>query len=1042
MRQPDPRPRSGQAPAYRTLDRMSVRAPMLPVEFFLALGGPHTPGPPDLRAIVTGNPWVRWALAVGSPDLFDALERPSTRDGARLRAKLLRYLIRISSRPTPYGLFAGVALGRWGDGTDLSIAEAPARTRTRLDMGGLLGWVLELESQPRVYRHLRLVANPAALDRAGRVFLAERALADDRASAAGMSVRATGVVRKALAAAREPIRYADLAGALLAASPSATPEKVDALLGDLLRQTFLLTDLRPPLTAANPARYVLDRLAEVPGIEELHAGLSAVLDDASVCDAQAPTEALAAYRRLSARAAALWGTPAPAAPQVDAALGLGGNRVHEAVGREVARAAEILLRLTPWPQGPPHLAAYRREFEARYGQDREVALIELLDLNFGLGPPGASELAPAPTPPAGRTQALMELASAALCDRQFEVELDEATLARLAACDPARDDLPASLELSVFVSAESAEAVDAGEFLVVLGPNVGALEAGRSLGRFADLLGPDATDLLARAAEAQTEHDPDRLAAELVCMPRPLRVANVVVRPAVRGHEIVLGTSPGVSPSRVIPPGELVVGLRGDRFYVRWPAAGAEVRVSAGHMLNPRHSPALGRLLTALGYDGLPMLSGFDWGPAHALPFLPRVRVGRFVLSQAQWRLDRFVRADALPCETPGVFTAALARWRDRWHVPRFVYLTEGDNRLLLDLETSEQADVLRAHVARLRDGEILRLQEALPGPEGSWVRGPGGRYVTELIVPLVLREPRGPSRPAVTAVTAAPPVPDAIRLRPPGSEWLYVKLYGPRSLEDDLILGPIRQLVQDAIGSGAAEDWFFVRYADPAAHVRLRFRGDPNRLRHVLLPEVCAWAGRLMADGACARFGFDTYDREVERYGGEAAAREVERLFRADSQAALDLIRLARGPAEPLGREALVALSADDLLAALGLDARDRARWGRDRSAARDEAGPAFRAHKAELRALLGGRGHSPERPWHGAFREILAARRAALAPIVARLDELARDGRFSRPLPTVRDSVVHMHANRLLGTNRNAERVAYGLLARARASLMRYPG
>ncbi len=66
---------------------------------------------------------ARLAIAVGSLSLLDELDRPvsSQRDALKREKKVLRYLIRMSTRPTPYGLFAGVALGRWGNRTDLSI---------------------------------------------------------------------------------------------------------------------------------------------------------------------------------------------------------------------------------------------------------------------------------------------------------------------------------------------------------------------------------------------------------------------------------------------------------------------------------------------------------------------------------------------------------------------------------------------------------------------------------------------------------------------------------------------------------------------------------------------------------------------------------------------------------------------------------------------------------------------------------------------------------------------------------------------------------
>ena len=89
-------------------------------------------------------------------------------------------------------------------------------------------------------------------------------------------------------------------------------------------------------------------------------------------------------------------------------------------------------------------------------------------------------------------------------------------------------------------------AIDAGDYQVVVGPNIGPCAAGRSLGRFADLLGPLATAALGRAAAAEAALRPDVSAAEIAYLPMHGRMGNVLLRPAVRSREIVFSTTPGV----------------------------------------------------------------------------------------------------------------------------------------------------------------------------------------------------------------------------------------------------------------------------------------------------------------------------------------------------------------------------------------------------------------------------------------------------------------------------------------------------------------
>ena len=149
--------------------------------------------------------------------------------------------------------------------------------------------------------------------------------------------------------------------------------------------------------------------------------------------------------------------------------------------------------------------------------------------------------------------------------------------------------------------------------------------------------------------------------------------------------------------------------------------------------------------------------------------------------------------------------------------------------------------------LAALRAGAALVLQEALPGPEHAWIEGSEGSYLAEFIVPLVLR-PFAKAAPALAVADEAPhaegpPASAVNRLRPPGSDWLFVKLYYPAVLEEEFLIGPVRDFCHEMSRRRLTDGWFFVRYADPDLHVRLGFRGDPNRLLAELLPEICAWA-------------------------------------------------------------------------------------------------------------------------------------------------------------------------------------------------------
>lgn len=1061
--EPGTRSKSASGLLYEPLDFVLVRAPLLPIEAYLALSDQL-----DYNEVKSGstnhsyfqsgtlapcNPRIRWTLAVGSSALLDDLERssPSNKDADHLKGKLLRFLIRMSTRPTPYGLFAGVALGHWGQKTDLVLAADTPQTRTRPDMAWLLSLVLELEANLEIRKHLCLIANPAAFIRADRVFLTERASTGEANAALAVSVHASGAVKKALAIAREPIPYRDLADKLLSTTSGATPEKVERLITELLQQTLLLTDLRPPLTTDSPARYVAGRLANIPAAKEALSQLRSILDAAAIYDTLPPEEGVAAYRRLVAQANEVNKAAAETPLQVDMSITLRGRQIAQIVGTELARAAELLLRMTPLPAGLTYFEAYRRAFVSRYGHNREVPLLELLDPNFGLGSPatysgGASGIVQAKA--ALRSQTLLNLATNALHNRQQVIELDEDMLKRLETWTPSPDTAPLSLDLYAFVAAASPEAVDAGQFQIIIGPNFGAQAAGRNLGRFADVLGDGAQKALDAAARTEEARTPNKLWAELVYLPRKLRLANVVIHPSVRSHEIALGVSPGVDPSHVIPLDDLVVGIRDNRFYARWRTRNIDIVISAGHMLNTLQAPAICRFLAEMSRDGIAQLGSFDWGPASGFPFLPRVQVGRIMLRQAQWCIDTLTRKLELPPDSPQTFQEALKRWREQWQVPRYVYLSTGDNRLLLDLESASQVEELRSEMRHLQDGSNILLQEVLPGLDQMWTEGPEGHYATEFVASLVLRSKPGQSEVAVASSDTALPntsssstpastVSSIDRLRPPGSEWLFVKLYCATTFEEDLIAYPIRTFAEEALCSELAEEWFFIRYNDPDRHIRLRFRGEPEQLTSRLLPKLCTWATELMTENFCLRFVFDTYDREVERYGGLAGTQLAESIFAADSRSVSNLLHLIQERVLKLDRIALGVLSVDNLLASLGLTEAARFEWLRQNVTSRNEVGQEYRKQKPLLRSLLQDPQHLMSESGGEAVAQVFATQCTALAPVASRLAELAEWGELSQKLDTLYSSFIHMHCNRLFGSDYAAERRILGLLLRTREGL-----
>ena len=69
------------------------------------------------------------------------------------------------------------------------------------------------------------------------------------------------------------------------------------------------------------------------------------------------------------------------------------------------------------------------------------------------------------------------------------------------------------------------------------------------------------------------------------------------------------------------------------------------------------------------------------------------------------------------------------------------------------------------------------------------------------------------------------------------GSEWLYYKLYTGHKTADFILTEVIKPLTEEFLEKGLIDKWFFIRYADPKHHIRLRFHClDTKNIGKVIL--------------------------------------------------------------------------------------------------------------------------------------------------------------------------------------------------------------
>ena len=938
----------------------------------------------------------------------------------------------MAGRATPFGLFAGCSTGTIGSETRL---ELPARTacsrHTRLDMDYLSELAARLGADPEVRARLRYWPNSSLYRAAGRWRYAEVRLEGRARRYHLVAAEPSEHLDATLVRAREGASAAALAAALVGGDVN--PADAEAFIGELIDTQLLVPELEPSVTGPEPIHGLIETLARAAPAAAT--ALAGARDALRGLDDQGLGAGPERYREV---ARGLEGLPAPVELprlfQVDLVKPTPRAVLGAQVVAELERAIVSLHRISPAGE-PPGLRRFREEFERRY-ETREIPLALALDEEAGLGYEPAKASAAEASPLLrgldfggaardggerwGEREAFL---LGKLHGSPEELVLDDSDLAALAR---APRELPDALAAVATLHAESQEALRAGDFRVhlvgVAGPS-GAL----LLGRFCHA-DPGLLERVRAHLRAEEAFEPGAVFAEIVHLPEG-RTGNVLHRPLLRDHELAFLGRSGAPEARRISVDDLWVSIRDGRVVLRSERLGREVvpRMSNAHDHAQPRNLGLYRFLCALQHQGSSP-PAWRWGPLDAAPYLPRVRLHRTIVSPRRWRLSPDELAPVAAASGADRFRALLALRAAR-DLPSRLVLSDGDHELPLDLDNALCVDAF-AHARRGRKG--LTVRELLDGPLAF---GPDGRYVHELVVPLVRTRPpgrRAPARPRPRLRSTAE------RRFPPGSSWLYAKLHGGVAVADDVLREAVLPLVTREGFARAVDRWFFVRYADPETHLRLRFHGEREALAGWLNPLLEAALEPHLAEGRLWRIQLDTYEREVERYGGPEGVEIAEELSCADSMAVLEFLgRIEGDPGADL-RWKMALASLDLLLEDFGLDLEARhalaaaARDGFRRelgSAALDrQLGDRFRALRPELEGLLAG-----EADWLPAVLPPFARRSERTRPLAARLRALAAAGRLDVPLLELVPSYLHMHVNRMLRSAQRAqELVLYDLLTR----------
>ena len=1012
-----------------------LRSPLYPVNHYRQILDM------PLQDLQAAHPDFLYALHIASRELLKELERFIQTPGgftekkaAKLRKSLYKYWVRACTRSTPYGLFAGCVTGNTGAETQWQLSPiAGARQHVRLDMDYFTRICHYLQQQPAIAPQLRYYPNNSIYKSGSKYRYAEYTIVQNKRRYMLTAVPVTPYLRAALQCAEGGAAMQQVAESIMATDAAISKEEAMNFVAEMISAQLLIAETEPKITDVDNLGSLIDRLSTIDDVKTLQSHLLSIQQLLQQQDLD-PARLLQIEERC--RTAFPLDTPKDLL-QVDlfktGACTIG-ETLLTAILQQVGELTALCHGYTKG--GSTDLSTFAERFRERYDGE-EVPLNLVLDTEAGIGyGPASQQSVHAPFvediqtegAPPPNTVSWSNFQQYAL--EKYEQFLQSGTPVTITSeelknfGDPNDLQMANSCYLFGALLAENAAQADKGDFAFAL-QSVGGPSAANLIGRFCS--GDAVLAERMKAALAQEEAAmPDAIFAEIVHFPEA-RAANVLIRPGLRSFEIPYIGVPGVAPAYQLPVSDLLVSVKGNEVILRSARLNKRVypRLSSAHNYSYNSLPVY-KFLCDLQHQGLVSHLAWDWGVLNNRPRLPRVNYKNIIVSRATWNIRK--REDEAIEQT-------LATFREQYQLPGRVVLTEADNELLLDLSAPLALEILEDH---LKKHGQARLREFLGDEQQGVLRDAAGNvYAHELLIPLAYTKTK-PTPVFQQALTTRRPEEELPqRAFAPGSAWMYLKIYCGHRVGEELLSGFFADKLPTWKEDGRFEQCFFLRYADPHPHLRIRFlnRRQPA-LNEGLLREIQEFLAPWITNGLVHKVQTDTYVRELERYSA-GAMEASEALFWHDSYAVIQVISMLEGAEGEEYRWKLALRGLNMLLEDFGLQPAQRKKLlGSLREGFLEEFGGAallhkqlndkYRKHQQEILSFL-----DPQQDEANDIADAIACfeeRSRHNRPVISRIRENCGGPEMYTRIVA---SHLHMFINRMfVGKQRKHELVLYHFL------------
>lgn len=708
---------------YENFSNYVLRTPLYSYDSFKKLTSKEEICENDFRK-VWDNPIIKEALFLASPALTEEIEKwlnneiNDEKRQNKLKYTFLKYISRMSSRCTPFGLFAGCSLGSFESETHIELDKPDNNSRhTRLDMNYLVALAQSLMENEGIRNQVLFYPNSSLYNVGDKLRYVEYTYYNGKRQHQIVEVDNSEYLEVILLKAVNGKSISTLSKSLI--QYEIDVEDVFIFIEELIANQLLVSELEPVVSGPEFLEQICNVLRKLNGTEIILNTLEKANQSIANSDNFLGNN-LQQYIDISNSLKSLkTDFDIKFMFQTDMFTNVKVNKIDEKIISDLKKGFSFLNKITIASK-EGRLEKFRDAFYERF-EEREVPLSTALDLEIGVGykqndrtgdvNPLVDDLVFSQNDVKHnevniKWNSLHTFFQSRIIDavkeKLYTITFTDEDFKRYEAN---WDDLPDTFSSIIQIIKEN-------DVQKIKFSGGGGSSSANLLSRFC-YGSQSIKNYTEEMIKIEANMNRDKILAEIVHLPES-RVGNILAHPDFRSYEIPYLAKSIKTNDKVLSIEDLMISVKNrTKILLRSKKYNKEVlpRLTNAHNYSYNSLPIY-NLLADLQTQGIRSGIGIDLGPfTNDYEFIPRIEYNNLILHDATWNLKKKHIKPLLESIYDNIqLFKAIGMLRERLKIPQFVMLSDGDNELLVNFKNLTSVRMLLDIVSKRNNFKLVEF--------------------------------------------------------------------------------------------------------------------------------------------------------------------------------------------------------------------------------------------------------------------------------------------------------------------------------------------